>query len=141
MNLLQVYHLAPRDDGVDRDVCIPKSLLRARELGEIRPLENKRGPKKLRARYAPTKDKIKDDNNNDDDNNEAMDNADMDSKAPCRTAWDIMWENGGLGLWSLDYREQYNLKDAEWCFDAVPQIMDGMNVFDYVDSDIELKLR
>ena len=23
MNCLQVYHLAPRDDGVDRDVCIP----------------------------------------------------------------------------------------------------------------------
>ena len=30
MNCLQVYHLAPRDDGVDRDVCIPKSELRAR---------------------------------------------------------------------------------------------------------------
>ena len=30
INRLQVYHLAPRDDGVDRDVCIPKSELRAR---------------------------------------------------------------------------------------------------------------
>ena len=141
MNRLQVYHPAPRDDGVDRDVCIPKSVLRARELGEIKSLEKRRGPKKLRARYAPTKDNIKDDNNNDDDNNEAMDDADMDSKAPCRTAWDLMWENGGPGLWSLDYRDQYNLKDAEWCFNAVPQIMDVMNVSDYVDSDIELKLR
>ena len=25
MNFLQTYHPAPRDDGVDRDVCIPKS--------------------------------------------------------------------------------------------------------------------
>ena len=25
MNFLQAYHPAPRDDGVDRDVCIPKS--------------------------------------------------------------------------------------------------------------------
>ena len=30
MNCSQVYNLAPRDDGVDRDVCIPKSELRAR---------------------------------------------------------------------------------------------------------------
>ena len=25
MNNLQVYHPSPRDDGVDRDVCIPES--------------------------------------------------------------------------------------------------------------------
>ena len=30
MNCLQVYHPAQRDDGVDRDVCIPKLILRAR---------------------------------------------------------------------------------------------------------------
>ena len=30
MNCLQVYNPAPRDDGVDRDVCIPESELRAR---------------------------------------------------------------------------------------------------------------
>ena len=30
MNYLQVYHPAPRDDGVDRDICIPESELRAR---------------------------------------------------------------------------------------------------------------
>ena len=29
MNCLQVYHPALRDDGVDRDLCIPKSELRA----------------------------------------------------------------------------------------------------------------
>ena len=91
MNRLQVYHPAPRDDGVDRYVCIPKSLLRACKYSKIGPMDKKRGPKKLRAGYATTKDKIKDDNNNDDDNNEAMDNTDMDSKATCRTAWDMMW--------------------------------------------------
>ena len=35
----------------------------------------------------------------------------------------------------------YDLKDAEWSFDAVTHIMDGMNISDYVDLDIELKLR
>ena len=141
MNSLQVYHPSWRDDGVDRDVCIPESVLRARECGEIGPVDKKRGPKKSRAGYAPTKEKIKDDNNNDDDNNKAMDDADMESKAPRRTAWDMMWDNGGPGVWDPDYREQYDLKDAEWRFDAVPRIMDGMNVSDYVDSDIKMKLR
>ena len=36
---------------------------------------------------------------------------------------------------------RYNLKDAEWRFDAVPQITDGMNVSTYVDPNIEPKLR
>ena len=49
MNRLQVYHTAPRDGGVDRDVYIPKLVLRARERGEIGPVDKKRGPKKLRA--------------------------------------------------------------------------------------------
>ena len=95
----------------------------------------------MRARYALTKDKIKDDNNNDDDNNEAMDDTDPDSKATRRMAWDIMWENRGPGVCAPDYREKYNLKYAEWHFDVVPQIMDVMNIFDYVDLDIELTLR
>ena len=46
MNRLKVYHPAPRDDGVDRDVCITKSVLRARERGKIGPVEKKRAPKK-----------------------------------------------------------------------------------------------
>ena len=141
MTRLQVYHPYPRGEGVDRDVCIPKSVLRSRERGKIIPVDKKRGPKKLRAGYAPTKDNVKDDNNNNDDENEAMDDEYPDSKAPRRTAWDLMWENGGPVLWAPYYREQYNLKDAEWRFDAVPQIMDGTNVSDYVDPDIDLKLR
>ena len=55
MNRLQVYHLAPRDDGVDRDVFIPKSVLRACERGKIELMDKKRGLKKFMAGYAPTK--------------------------------------------------------------------------------------
>ena len=49
VNRLQVYHPSPRDDGVNKDVCIPKSVLRSRERGKIIPVDKKRGPKKLRA--------------------------------------------------------------------------------------------
>ena len=52
----------------------------------------------------------------------------------------MMLENRGPGVWSLDYREQYDLKDTVWRFDVVPQTMDGMNISDYVDPDIDLKL-
>ena len=112
MNRLQVYQLALRDDDVDRDACITESVLRARECGNIVPFDKKRGPKKSRSGYATTKDKLKDDNNSDDDNYKAMDDADLESKAPHRTAWDLMWDNGGPIVWAPDYREQYDLKDA-----------------------------
>jgi nucleolar GTP-binding protein len=52
-----------------------------------------------------------------------------------------MWENGGPGVWAPDYREQYDLLDPEWRFDAIPQILDGKNIADYFDPDIEEKLR
>ena len=48
MNRLQVYHLSLRDDGVDREVCIPESVLRARERGKIGPVDKKRGLNKSR---------------------------------------------------------------------------------------------
>ena len=70
-----------------------------------------------------------------------MDDVDLDSKDPRRTAWYLMWKNEGPGVWAPYYREQYDMKDVEWRFDAVTQIMDIMNISDYVDSDIELKLR
>merc|ERR1712161_93886 len=57
-----------------------------------------------------------------------------------KTARDLMWENGGPGVWAPDYREQYNLKDKDWRFDAIPEIIDGKNVADYVDPGIEKKL-
>merc|ERR1711865_1109267 len=57
-----------------------------------------------------------------------------------KTARDLMWENGGPGVWAPDYREQYDLKDQEWKFDAIPEIIDGKNVADYVDPGILKKL-
>jgi len=39
-----------------------------------------------------------------------------------------------------DYRERYLLKSEDWKFDPIPEIMNGMNVADYVDPDIMSKL-
>ena len=51
-----------------------------------------------------------------------------------------MWENGGPGIWATDYRDIYDLADDDWKYDAIPQIIDGMNVADYVDPDVDAKL-
>eukprot|EP00536_Pseudo-nitzschia_multiseries_P001742 jgi/Psemu1/181740/e_gw1.22.63.1 len=69
------------------------------------------------------------------------DDADDDMDGSYRkTARDLMWENGGPGVWAPDYREQYELKVDEWKFDAIPEIIDGKNIADYVDPEIEKKL-
>jgi nucleolar GTP-binding protein len=57
-----------------------------------------------------------------------------------KTARDLMWENGGPGVWAPDYREIYDLKDDDWRFDTIPEIIDGKNIADFVDADILKKL-
>lgn len=53
----------------------------------------------------------------------------------------LMIANGGAGVYVCDYRKYYLLEDDEWKFDAIPEIMDGKNVFDFYDADIEERLR
>lgn len=133
MNRLQVFEPTPRD-GRTREACIPESVQRAREAGSLGPTDDERKPKRSRSGYAVTKD---DDGNllPDDTGDEAMGDANVK-----KTARDLMWENGGPGVWAPDYREIYDLKDDEWRFDAIPQILDGKNIADYVDPDIDAKL-
>jgi len=44
------------------------------------------------------------------------------------------------GFNSLDWKKKYKLRNDEWRFDAVPEIMDGMNIADYIDPDIMARL-
>lgn len=119
MNRLQVFHPEARDN-LERDTCIPESV------------QMQAGRKKTKSRigYAPTK---HDDVSDGDDEQ-------MDDGTVKKTARDLMWENGGPGVWAPDYREQYDLQDPEWRFDAIPEILDGKNIMDYVDPDIDAKL-
>jgi nucleolar GTP-binding protein len=57
-----------------------------------------------------------------------------------RTERDLMWENGGPGVYSADFTKQYLLKNPEQRHDTIPEIMDGKNIADFVDPDIERKL-
>ncbi|EEB09718.1 GTP binding protein Nog1 [Schizosaccharomyces japonicus yFS275] len=55
-------------------------------------------------------------------------------------ARDIEELNGGAGVYSVNLREKYLLANEEWKNDNVPEIMDGKNVADFVDPEIEAKL-
>ena len=57
------------------------------------------------------------------------------------TEKELMIQNGGAGVYSCDYRKYYLLEEDEWKTDPVPQFMDGKNVMDFFDADIEDRLR
>lgn len=53
---------------------------------------------------------------------------------------DIEAEYGGPGVYDYHMPKNYILADEEWKNDKVPEIMDGKNIADYIDPDIEQKL-
>lgn len=44
-------------------------------------------------------------------------------------------------MYSMDMRKLYKLTNADWNHDVIPEIMDGHNIADFVDADIDEKLR
>ncbi|CAM9433229.1 unnamed protein product [Chrysoparadoxa australica] len=66
--------------------------------------------------------------------------APLDPQMKPKTEKDLMWEGGGPGVYSCDYRKYYDLASDDWKFDSIPEIMDGKNVADFVDKDIDAKL-
>lgn len=54
---------------------------------------------------------------------------------------DIEVENGGAGVYQPDYKAAYLLDNDEWKHDTIPEIVDGKNVYDFIDPDISQKLQ
>lgn len=44
------------------------------------------------------------------------------------------------GVYSADLRKHYDLKDPAWRYDIMPETVDGHNVADFIDPDIDAKL-
>lgn len=57
-----------------------------------------------------------------------------------QTLQDIEIANGGPGIFNFSTRNHWHLTNPEWKFDAIPEIMDGKNIADFVDPDIERRL-
>ncbi|KAG0491481.1 hypothetical protein HPP92_004879 [Vanilla planifolia] len=49
---------------------------------------------------------------------------------------DLENENGGAGVYSASLRKHYILANDDWKEDLMPEILDGHNVYDFVDPDI-----
>jgi hypothetical protein len=43
-------------------------------------------------------------------------------------------------VYSADLRKHYDLKDPAWRYDIMPEVIDGHNVADFIDPDIDAKL-
>lgn len=53
---------------------------------------------------------------------------------------DIEEENGGAGVYNINLKEKWMLENPDWKNDKMPEVLDGKNVYDYVDPEIEAKL-
>ncbi|WOL19213.1 hypothetical protein Cni_G28010 [Canna indica] len=53
---------------------------------------------------------------------------------------DLEEENGGAGVYSASLKKHYILDDEEWKEDIMPEILDGHNVYDFIDPDILQRL-
>ena len=56
------------------------------------------------------------------------------------TLKDLQEEHGGAGVFTFPWNEHFMLADDSWKYDNVPEVINGMNIMDYVDPDIEKKL-
>ena len=57
-----------------------------------------------------------------------------------KLARDIEEEEGGAGVYNVDLKDKYLLENPEWKHDKIPEVLDGKNVYDFIDPDIEEKL-
>lgn len=53
---------------------------------------------------------------------------------------DLEIENGGAGVYNVDLKKKYLLKEDDWKYDVIPEFLDGHNVADFIDPEIEEKL-
>lgn len=51
-----------------------------------------------------------------------------------------MEELGGAGVYAVDVWRKSILEDPSWKYDVIPEIMDGKNIVDFVDPDIDAQL-
>lgn len=54
---------------------------------------------------------------------------------------DIEAMNGGAGVYQPDYKDAYMLEDEQWKHDIIPELLNGKNVYDFIDPEISAKLQ
>ena len=54
---------------------------------------------------------------------------------------DMQDEHGGAGVFEFPLQEHFLLDNQDWKYDEVPEFLDGKNIFDFIDPEIEEKLK
>lgn len=57
-----------------------------------------------------------------------------------KLARDMEEENGGAGVFNVDLRADWDLANPDWKYDKIPEVVNGKNVFDFIDPDIDAKM-
>jgi len=117
INRIRVSEPTMRAGGKPRATSVPASVLEKRAAQASRPAERSRMEAKRNSTDLP----------------------DADASGP-RTQKDKQEDMGGAGVYSLPLQAHWELKRPEWLDDMIPEIMDGKNIADYVDPDIEQRL-
>jgi nucleolar GTP-binding protein len=65
---------------------------------------------------------------------------DMDDPNRSKLERDLQEENGGPGVYNINLKKNYLLENDEWKEDKIPEILNGRNVYDFIDPEIEAKL-
>lgn len=72
---------------------------------------------------------------------ELRDKFDMNDPSRKTLSRDLEELGGGAGVFQPDYKDAYLLEDEKWKHDIIPELLDGKNVYDFIDPDISAKLQ
>ena len=140
-NRLHLAEPAPRDNK-DRPPVIPPAVLAARAQGKKTPLHAKNKSKSLvikkKKGFGAMNIALGGDGNESDDDEDDDDDMGVQQRPRRRLAKEIQAEAGADYV--LDFNQHYLLKNDEWKYDKMPEIMDGKNIADFIDPDIMSKL-
>lgn len=115
LNRLHVAEPIPRDDKI-REATIPEAvLIKRKEKAEKAAKEKAKKEKEKDEFFSTVEIEEKDESSEEDPD----------------------WDPTAV---QPDWRDQYMLKEEEWKYDPIPEIMDGMNVADFIDPDILARL-
>ena len=71
---------------------------------------------------------------------EAVLSRDPNPETKYKTLKDFQEEHGGAGVFNFPLQEHHILENPDWKYDLVPEFLNGINLTDYVDTEIEAKL-